>query len=347
MSKFPFYDLMIILIVNHYFRIGSERQYSIELRLNNGFREEVPSEVLSRSDGLTTSTSTTSNTSTTTTGLFHTPSFSKRINIFSDASPFAALLQHSVMSDLYGTSSPSTGSGHQTNGSQSISSSSLDRSKSKLSQYTGESFLFEPFFSDHDDGFGSLSSASLTSYPAQSANGVHHHTPPATGGRCTFSSAAEHSNILEMDYGSNFYRTHFRGNDHQNWLQIHEKYGPIVVSLRKERVKNSSGGGSANGNGNGSSLAPPSSTSSSSSSSSSTRWRVIVRTTSLISLRGTVSALPSICLPGWSGGQGQQQELSKKGAGGGSFQLDNFNINSVKDVLSLVVPRNCNVANFK
>lgn len=218
------------------------------------------------------------------------------------------------MSDLFGAGSLTVGSG---------------ASKSIITDFGS------------DDGFVSLSSTSHhagTTYPNGGGSSVTENS------RCPFSTAAEKCNVVEVDYGTNFYRTHFRDSEHQNWLQIHEKYGPIVVSLRKERVKSFSG----NGAGNSSS----SSSSSSSSNASCTRWRVIVRTTSLIPLRGTISALPSICLPG--GSPGSCSLDSSSGNSGGSRsksssanQVDQFNINSVKDVLSLVMPKSVCVSNFR
>lgn len=225
----------------------------------------------------------------------HTPSFARRINIFSELSPFAVLTQHSVMSDLYGSTNGSTNL-------LSVSSSTLTK-KSDID------------FNDLDDGFGSLSSVSLgSSYPLLT-NGV------LPSSRCPFSTAAQTCNVLEMDYGTNFYRTHFRDFEHQNWLQVHEKYGPIVVSLRKERVKNGS------------------------NSNVSIRWRVIVRTTSLIPLRGSISTLPSICLPSAYSSSSSLDNSSRRSSSHNNS--DSFNINSVRDVLTLVMPKNVCVSNFR
>lgn len=273
-------------------RIGSERQYSIELKWNNSSKSDQQTESTDDDQRIS---STASKHVKTKSNQLHTPSFAKRINIFSEASPFAALSQHSVMSDLYGS----------TNGSSNLLSvnSTLTKKSCDLD------------FNDLDDGFGSLSSVSLGSTYPLISNGV-----AVASSRCPFSTAAQTCNVLEMDYGTNFYRTHFRDFEHQNWLQLHEKYGPIVVSLRKERVKNSS----------------------SVSSSSSNRWRVIVRTTSLIPLRGTVSSLPSICLPNGSSST-SSLDNSRRSSNNG----DSFNINSVRDVLTLVMPKNVCVSNFR
>lgn len=226
----------------------------------------------------------------------HPPVFSKRINIFSDASPFAALSQHSVMSDLYG---------------------------SLLCNHSVKSKKFDLDFNDLDDGFGSLSSASLSStYPTMSNS-----SQP----RCSFSMGLEAANVLEMDYGTSYYRTHFRDFEHQNWLQIHDKYGPIIVSIRKERLKNANYSSSSSSNYN--------------SSNCSIRWRVIVRTTSLIPLRGSIASLPLICLSNGSSSSISSSLTSNSSRRSSTY--DAFNINSVRDVLTLVVPKSVNVSNFR
>ncbi len=274
---------------------------------------------LNGSQGVNSGDSKSTSASTATansTSQLHPPLLARCLNIFSDASPFTNP-GHSVMSDLFGAGSLTVGSG---------------ASKSIVTDFGS------------DDGFVSLSSTSHhgcgSTYP--NGGGGNGCASPTENSRCPFSTAAEKCNVVEVDYGTNYYRTHFRDSEHQNWLQMHEKYGPIVVSLRKERVKSSSG--------NGATSSGSSSSSSSSSSASSTRWRVIVRTTSLIPLRGTIAALPSICLPGGSPGScsldssgGSSSSRSK----GSANQADQFNINSVKDVLSLVMPKSVCVSNFR
>ena len=243
------------------------------------------------------------------TGQLHPPSFAKRINIFSDGSPFAPLSAHSVMSDLYG--------------------SGLLTTDTVCSGSTSKSIITD--LCDLDDGFGSLSSTSLGSnFPnGPTIVGGTNSGASSTISRCPFSVASETCNLLEMDHGTNYYRTHFRDFEHQNWLQIHEKYGPIVVSLRKERVKCSSGNSGSN---------------------SSTRWRVIVRTTSLIPLRGTICPLPSICLTGGSPGSCSLDSgtvITNSSRSSRGSNSDSFNINSVKDVLQLVMPKNVCVSSFR
>lgn len=227
----------------------------------------------------------------------HSPAYAKRINIFSDGSPFAALSAHSVMCDLYG-------------------------SRNSLTVGTGADRMKSISAANIVDGLGSLSIVG-----SAGGNTIGSGVSSATKvSRCPFALSSDKCNLLEMDHGTNYYRTHFRDFEHQNWLQIHEKYGPLVVSLRKERVKNGGNFGSSE-------------SSSKQSASTITRWRVIVRTTSLIPLRGTIAALPSLCLP--SGACGSLD------SGSGKRNQESFNINSFRDVLQLVTPKNVNVNNFK
>lgn len=241
------------------------------------------------------------------------------------------------MSDLYGGTSASS------------TCSSIDRRSRTTTATTNHhhnSRATPDSLSGHhldDDGFVSLCSSSAYSQLSPGGGSV---SVPASSilSRCPFSSAWQTSNVLEMDYGTNYYRTHFRDFDHQNWLQIHDKYGPIVVSLRKERIKNN-GGGSL-----GSSAGSSSSSSSSSGNSgngggcgTSTRWRVIVRTNSLIPLRGTICALPSIC----SDELEQYNTSTTNRRRSSNSDSSSFNINTVKDVLSLVLPKKVPVAGFR
>lgn len=326
-----------------FFRIGCERQYSIELTWNNGFKEEIPSSMLQQQQHEEVSFDSSSSSyilrntiSTESPKQFHPPSYSKRINIFSDASPFVAYTQHSVMSDLYG------GANNTSSGGGTLPLNHTHSGAKKLSDLD---------FQDLDDGFGSLSSASLSStYPGMTnlvgsgsqSSTLQSSIQPGSHSRCPFGSAVETCNLLEMDYGTSYYRTHFRDFEHQNWLQINDKFGPIIVSLRKERVKSSNNSATSSSS---SSNSTSSSSSNSNSSNVTVRWRVIVRTTSLIPLRGTIAALPSICLPTGMPGSGSLDASSSSSRR--SSNSDHFNINSVRDVISLVVPKSVNVANFR
>ncbi|XP_025214112.1 signal-induced proliferation-associated protein 1 isoform X3 [Theropithecus gelada] len=75
--------------------------------------------------------------------------------------------------------------------------------------------------------------------------------------------------LEHADLGAGYYRKYFYGKEHQNFFGMDESLGPVAVSLRREE-KEGSGGGTLHS------------------------YRVIVRTTQLRTLRGTISedALP-------------------------------------------------------
>uniref|UniRef100_A0A8C5KAP9 Signal-induced proliferation-associated protein 1 n=1 Tax=Jaculus jaculus TaxID=51337 RepID=A0A8C5KAP9_JACJA len=75
--------------------------------------------------------------------------------------------------------------------------------------------------------------------------------------------------LEHADLGAGYYRKYFYGKEHQNFFGLDEVLGPVAVSLRREE-KEGSGGGTVHS------------------------YRVIVRTTQLRTLRGTISedALP-------------------------------------------------------
>ncbi|XP_008576942.1 PREDICTED: signal-induced proliferation-associated protein 1 [Galeopterus variegatus] len=76
-------------------------------------------------------------------------------------------------------------------------------------------------------------------------------------------------NLEHADLGAGYYRKYFYGKEHQNFFGMDEVLGPVAVSLRREE-KEGSGGGTLHS------------------------YRIIVRTTQLRTLRGTISedALP-------------------------------------------------------
>ncbi|XP_008049148.2 signal-induced proliferation-associated protein 1, partial [Carlito syrichta] len=76
--------------------------------------------------------------------------------------------------------------------------------------------------------------------------------------------------LEHADLGAGYYRKYFYGKEHQNFFGLDEVLGPVAVSLRREE-KEGSGGGTLHS------------------------YRVIVRTTQLRTLRGTISedALPT------------------------------------------------------
>nr|XP_010597342.1 signal-induced proliferation-associated protein 1 isoform X3 [Loxodonta africana] len=75
--------------------------------------------------------------------------------------------------------------------------------------------------------------------------------------------------LEHADLGAGYYRKYFYGKEHQNFFGLDEVLGPVAVSLRREE-KEGSGGGTLHS------------------------YRIIVRTTQLRTLRGTISedALP-------------------------------------------------------
>uniref|UniRef100_F7DCJ6 Signal-induced proliferation-associated protein 1 n=1 Tax=Callithrix jacchus TaxID=9483 RepID=F7DCJ6_CALJA len=83
--------------------------------------------------------------------------------------------------------------------------------------------------------------------------------------------------LEHADLGAGYYRKYFYGKEHQNFFGMDESLGPVAVSLRREE-KEGSGGGTLHS------------------------YRVIVRTTQLRTLRGTISedALPPGPLRGLS-----------------------------------------------
>ncbi|ELW65120.1 Signal-induced proliferation-associated protein 1 [Tupaia chinensis] len=70
--------------------------------------------------------------------------------------------------------------------------------------------------------------------------------------------------LEHADLGAGYYRKYFYGKEHQNFFGLDEVLGPVAVSLRREE-KESSGGGTLHS------------------------YRIIVRTTQLRTLRGTIS----------------------------------------------------------
>ena len=91
--------------------------------------------------------------------------------------------------------------------------------------------------------------------------------------------ANEKSFIIEnLDIGAIYYREHFYGLEHQNWFGIDENVGPIAISIRKERI--------------GAAVSE-----SSESNQIKYQYRLILRTSDLSVLRGTVF---EGCVPGLS-----------------------------------------------
>lgn len=92
----------------------------------------------------------------------------------------------------------------------------------------------------------------------------------------------EKSFIIEnLDLGATYYREHFYGLEHQNWFGIDDNVGPIAISIRKERIG----------------AAVSESSSSSESNQIKYQYRLIMRTSDLSVMRGTVY---EGCVPGLS-----------------------------------------------
>lgn len=133
----------------------------------------------------------------------------------------------------------------------------------------------------------------------------------------------EHLFLIENnDIGASYYRNHFYGLEHQNWFGIDENLGPIAISIRRERVqldnclikKNSNPLQDNNGNNvNNSSTT----TSIMQQPQTKNQYRLIIRTSELNVLRGTVF---EDCVPG----------LSSKN--------NNHNNHHAKEILEYIAP---------
>lgn len=69
------------------------------------------------------------------------------------------------------------------------------------------------------------------------------------------------------DWGATYYRHYFYGRDHQNWFGLSESYGPLAISIRKEQLLTSSRN---------------------ISQEAKHHYRIIIRTSELAVLRGSV-----------------------------------------------------------
>ncbi|XP_076314226.1 signal-induced proliferation-associated 1-like protein 1 isoform X2 [Tachypleus tridentatus] len=83
--------------------------------------------------------------------------------------------------------------------------------------------------------------------------------------------------IEKTDTGALYYRQYFLNQEHQNWFGIDENLGPIAISIRREKVNESTKNGSC------------------SPSQPQFQYRLIVRTSEVRTLRGSVleEAIPS------------------------------------------------------
>nr|CAD7429365.1 unnamed protein product [Timema monikensis] len=80
--------------------------------------------------------------------------------------------------------------------------------------------------------------------------------------------------IESVDQGALYYRQYFHSQDHQNWFGMDDNLGPVAISIRRERLE-------------------------SSDSSAQYQYRLLIRTSELLTLRGSVleEAIPNLKSP--------------------------------------------------
>ncbi|KAF9805896.1 hypothetical protein SFRURICE_013872 [Spodoptera frugiperda] len=96
---------------------------------------------------------------------------------------------------------------------------------------------------------------------------------------CPFARSLSPFPIESQDLGALYYRNYFYNQPHQNWFGMDENLGPVAISIKKERVELRRGGGDVS--------AP--------ASQLAWQYRLILRTSELLTLRGSVleDALPT------------------------------------------------------
>ncbi|XP_032515354.2 signal-induced proliferation-associated 1-like protein 2 [Danaus plexippus] len=97
---------------------------------------------------------------------------------------------------------------------------------------------------------------------------------------CPFVRTSSPLPIESQDQGALYYRNYFYRHPHQNWFGMDENLGPVAISIKKERVELRRGNGDAS--------AP--------ASQLAWQYRLIVRTSELLTLRGSIleDALPTV-----------------------------------------------------
>ncbi|KAL4703790.1 hypothetical protein ACJJTC_011590 [Scirpophaga incertulas] len=97
---------------------------------------------------------------------------------------------------------------------------------------------------------------------------------------CPFAKTISPLPVESQDLGALYYRNYFYNQPHQNWFGMDENLGPMAISIKKERIELRRGGGDAS--------VP--------ASQLAWQYRLIVRTSELLTLRGSVleDALPTV-----------------------------------------------------
>ncbi|XP_068085355.1 signal-induced proliferation-associated 1-like protein 2 isoform X3 [Anabrus simplex] len=85
--------------------------------------------------------------------------------------------------------------------------------------------------------------------------------------------------IESVDQGALYYRKYFYGQDHQNWFGMDENLGPVAVSIRRERIDRCTGQSDSSAN-----------------TGQVHQYRLLIRTSELLTLRGSVleDAVPNL-----------------------------------------------------
>ncbi|RZF47811.1 hypothetical protein LSTR_LSTR012128 [Laodelphax striatellus] len=100
-----------------------------------------------------------------------------------------------------------------------------------------------------------------------------------TQGTCPYQRG---NNLIEsIDDGARYYRHYFYNQEHQNWFGMDENLGPVAISLRRERLERNPSASESNSN---------------ASPTPMFRYRVLIRTSELVTLRGSVleDAIPNL-----------------------------------------------------
>uniref|UniRef100_A0ABD2X543 Rap-GAP domain-containing protein n=1 Tax=Trichogramma kaykai TaxID=54128 RepID=A0ABD2X543_9HYME len=158
-----------------------------------------------------------------------------------------------------------------------------------------------PFFRNEIGGEGERE-VGLTRRPHSNASGNGLHRPVLAYGVSVLEPPANETlwkhtcplqkrplPIESVDEGAHYYRRYFLGREHQNWFGMDEQLGPVAISLRRDGQQ----------------------------------YRVVVRTSELLTLRGSV---PEESLPT------TRSQQSGSGSGGGGGKLP------TRELLELVAP---------